>query len=114
MVVPSIRTQDVLFGDPWSEVVGGDQAQPAHHLNVYIVRRPGWRVLPPPYAKPSPARPRPSEPPEILRMVVRAKNRRAALTQICPDWETSRPFTGYDLHALAETGELVPVPFADA
>jgi hypothetical protein len=47
-------------------------------------------------------------------MVARAKNRRAALTQICPDWETSRPFTGYDLHALAETGELVPVPFADA
>ena len=58
-------------------------------------------------------RPRPAEPPEILQAVARARNRRAALEKLYPEWETSRPFCAYDLVALVETGELVPVPFAD-
>jgi hypothetical protein len=57
-------------------------------------------------------RPRPMEPPEILRAVARARNRRAALAQLYPEWETQRPFCAYDLEALVETGELVPLPFA--
>jgi hypothetical protein len=55
--------------------------------------------------------PRP-EPLEILRAVARARNRRAALAQLYPEWETQRPFCAYDLEALVETGELVPLPFA--
>ena len=52
------------------------------------------------------------EPPEIFRVITRAKNRRAALGQIYPEWETRRPFCAYDLWALVETGELVHVAFA--
>ena len=57
-------------------------------------------------------RPRPVEPPEILRAVARARNRRVALEKLYPEWETQRPFCAYDLEALVETGELVPLPFA--
>ena len=57
-------------------------------------------------------RPRPVEPPEILRAVARARNRRAALEKLYPEWETQRPFCAYDLEALVETGELRPLPFA--
>jgi hypothetical protein len=57
-------------------------------------------------------RPRPVEPPEILRAVARAKNRCAAVEKLYPGWETSRPFCAYDLPTLVETGELVPLPFA--
>jgi hypothetical protein len=52
------------------------------------------------------------EAPEILRMVCRAKNRRAALSRLYPEWETRPPFCGFDLRALVERGELVPVAFA--
>jgi hypothetical protein len=57
--------------------------------------------------------PRP-EPPEILRIITLAKNRRAAVTQIYPEWETRSPFSAYDLWALIETGELVHAAFCDA
>jgi len=50
--------------------------------------------------------------PEILRMVCRAKNRRAALYRLYPEWETRPPFCGFDLRALVERGELVHVAFA--
>jgi ribosomal protein L20A (L18A) len=56
--------------------------------------------------------PRPVEPPEILRAVTRARNRRAAVEKLYPEWETQRPFCAYDLLALVETGELVPQQFA--
>ena len=51
-------------------------------------------------------------PPELFRIVCRAKNRRAALSNLYPEWETRPPFCGFDLRALVETGELVHVGFA--
>jgi hypothetical protein len=57
--------------------------------------------------------PRP-EPPEILRAIARARDRRAALAQIYPDWENGPrglSLSAYDVGALVETGELVPVAF---
>jgi len=50
--------------------------------------------------------------PEVLRIVCRAKNRRAALSRLYPEWETRPPFCGFDLRALVERGELVPMAFA--
>jgi hypothetical protein len=50
--------------------------------------------------------------PEVLRIVCRAKNRRAALSRLYPEWETRPPFCGFDLRALVERGELVHVAFA--
>ena len=57
--------------------------------------------------------PRP-EPPKILRAIARARDRRAALAQIKPDWETDPrglSLSGFDVKALVETGELMPTPF---
>ncbi len=55
--------------------------------------------------------PRPA-PPRIMEAVARAKNRRAALTQIYPSWGTSTPSTAFDLTTLVEEGRLryLPLP----
>ena len=54
--------------------------------------------------------PRP-DPPEILRALARAKDRKAALEGLYPTGG-SMLFSAYDLEALVERGELVPRPFA--
>ena len=51
------------------------------------------------------------EPPNILRAVAKARDRRAAITQLYPEWEAATPFTAFDLEALADRGELVPLAF---
>ena len=53
--------------------------------------------------------PRP-DPPEILRALVRAKDRKAALERLYPKGGCM-PFCAYDLEALVERGELVPRSF---
>src|SRR5215218_1116178 len=53
--------------------------------------------------------PRP-DPPEILRALARAKDRKAALEGLYPS-RGSMLFSVYDMEALVERGELVPRPF---
>jgi len=53
--------------------------------------------------------PRP-DPPEILRALTRAKDRKAALEGLYPS-RGSMLFSVYDMEALVERGELVPRPF---
>ena len=53
--------------------------------------------------------PRP-EPPEILRALARAKDRKAALERLYPKGG-SMLFCAYDLETLVERGELIPRPF---
>ena len=56
--------------------------------------------------------PRP-DPPEIMRALARAKDRKAALAGLYPTGESMR-FSAYDLEALVERGELVPRSFVDS
>ena len=59
-------------------------------------------------------RPRPEEVPEIINVVARAKDRRAALTEVNSHWQTGAPLTlaWLDLEALIERGEIVHVPLS--
>ena len=52
------------------------------------------------------------EPPEFFVMLARARDRRAAVTRVWPDWEIRPRFCVFDLRALVERGELVPLAFA--
>src|SRR5829696_6123587 len=52
------------------------------------------------------------EPPEIFLMLARAQDQRAAVTRLWPDWEVRPRLCAFDLRALVERGELVPVAFA--
>ena len=52
--------------------------------------------------------PRP-DPPEILRAIARAKDRRAAVEKLYA--RGTYPFMAYDLEALVERGEFVPASF---
>ena len=50
------------------------------------------------------------DPPEIMRALTRAKDRKAALEELYPTGESMR-FSAYNLEALVERGELVPRSF---
>lgn len=52
------------------------------------------------------------EPPEFLVMLARARDRRSTVTRLWPDWEVGPQFCAFDLRALVERGELVPMAFA--
>ena len=49
------------------------------------------------------------EPPEILKAVAKARDRRSAVERLYA--QDPAPLTAYDLEALAERGELVPRSF---
>ena len=50
--------------------------------------------------------------PEVLQMMTRARNRRAAVAQLYPEWSTKPPLCAVDLVALVDDGELAAKPFA--